>query len=136
MGRVCGNLAVSRALGDFQYKDRTDLPAEAQKITAAPDMTVITRAHEDEFLILCCDGIWDVMTNEQVRDFVIDHLKGGFKAPEICERLMDECLYKNSKDNMSVLLVLFTNAPKAVPGHKVMFWNPGCFTFCLSEAVD
>ena len=30
---------------------------------------------EDEFLILACDGIWDVATCENVRDFVTDHLK-------------------------------------------------------------
>jgi len=36
MKRVDGDLAVSRALGDFQYKDRDDLPAEEQKVTALP----------------------------------------------------------------------------------------------------
>lgn len=119
MGRVCGNLAVSRALGDFQYKDKPDLPADAQKITAAADMTIIERADSDEFLLLCCDGIWDVMSNEQAVEFVTEQLKGGFKAPEICERLLDHCLLKNSKDNMSALLILFPNAPKAVPGYEV-----------------
>jgi hypothetical protein len=33
MGRVCGNLAVSRALGDYEYKDRPELGAEVQKVT-------------------------------------------------------------------------------------------------------
>ena len=75
MGRVNANLAVSRALGDYQYKDRADLPQEAQKITAAADMTVIERAPEDEFLLLCCDGIWDVMSNEEAVDFVTAQLK-------------------------------------------------------------
>jgi serine/threonine protein phosphatase PrpC len=58
MGRVCGNLAVSRALGDFEYKDRKDLPAAQQKITADSDTTIIARVPEDEFLLLACDGIW------------------------------------------------------------------------------
>jgi len=119
MGRVCGNLAVSRALGDFQYKDKPDLPPKDQKITCAADMTVIERSVEDDFLILCCDGIYDVMTNEQVMEFVINHLKGGFKPPEICERLCDHCLMKNSKDNMSVVLVLFPNHTKHEPGFVV-----------------
>lgn len=119
MGRVCGNLAVSRALGDFQYKDNPDMPAQQQKITAAADMTVLTRSQDDECLILCCDGIWDVMTNEQVHEFVSAHLKGGYKVGEICERLMDDCLMKNSKDNMSVLIVLFAGAPKEQAGFVV-----------------
>jgi len=117
MGRVNANLAVSRALGDYQYKDRADLPQEAQKITAAADMTVIERAPEDEFLLLCCDGIWDVMSNEEAVDFVTAQLKGGFKVDEICERLIDRCLVKGSKDNMSVLIILMLAAPKPVPGY-------------------
>jgi len=44
IGRVCGNLAVSRSLGDYTYKDRPDLPAEAQKISAEADMTIIPRS--------------------------------------------------------------------------------------------
>ncbi len=35
---MCGNLAVSRSLGDFQYKDRPDLPAPAQKVSAEADI--------------------------------------------------------------------------------------------------
>ena len=75
MGRVCGNLAVSRSLADFQYKDRADLPATKQKVTAASDMTTIARDASDEFLLLCCDGIWDVMSNEDAVEFVSNHLK-------------------------------------------------------------
>jgi len=124
MGRVCGNLAVSRALGDYQYKDRPDLPQEEQKITAAADMTVIKRAATDEFLLLCCDGIWDVMSNEQAVEFVTEQLKGGFKVEEICERLIDHCLVKGSKDNMSVLILLMPAAPKAVPGYTLESIGP------------
>lgn len=54
----------SRALGDFQYKD-DELPPEDCKVTAAPDTQSIPRSPEgDEFLIVACDGIWDVMSNE------------------------------------------------------------------------
>ena len=43
MGRVCGTLAVSRALGDFFFKDREDLADHEQKITAAPDVIPVKR---------------------------------------------------------------------------------------------
>jgi protein phosphatase 2C family protein 2/3 len=33
--RVNGDLAVSRALGDFSFKDRPDLPPESQKVSTA-----------------------------------------------------------------------------------------------------
>lgn len=54
----------SRALGDFQYKDEA-LPPEECKVTAAPDTKSILRIpSEDEFLIVACDGIWDVMSDQ------------------------------------------------------------------------
>ena len=40
MNRVDGNLALSRAFGDFNYKDNTNLKAEEQAVTAYPDVFV------------------------------------------------------------------------------------------------
>jgi len=119
MSRVCGNLAVSRSLGDYQYKDRNDIPPQNQKICSASDMTTIPRAADDDFLLLCCDGIWDVMSNQQAVDFVIEHLRAGIPAPQICERMLDHCLIKNSKDNMSVNIIVMPGAPKQVEGYTV-----------------
>jgi serine/threonine protein phosphatase PrpC len=38
--RIEGNLNLSRALGDHQYKANTDLPPEKQMITGFPDISV------------------------------------------------------------------------------------------------
>ncbi|CAN0490411.1 unnamed protein product, partial [Scytosiphon promiscuus] len=53
----------SRALGDFQYKD-DHLPVEECKVSPAPETLSVPRSSKDEFLIVACDGIWDVMSNE------------------------------------------------------------------------
>ena len=50
--------------------------------------------------------------------------QAGVVAPVICERLLDHCLNKNSKDNMSVCLVVLPGAPSAIPGYdaaRVLF---------------
>ena len=57
--RVEGDLALSRALGDFRFK-RLDLPAVEQAVTPSADMTTFRRHKHDQFLLLCCDGVWDV----------------------------------------------------------------------------
>jgi serine/threonine protein phosphatase PrpC len=99
-GRVEGDLAVSRGLGDFRFKslatvcagahsntssktsngdsakkeaeDSKDEPSTArvtmspgdQKVSSVPDIIVQTRNPEqDEFIIVACDGIWDVQSN-------------------------------------------------------------------------
>lgn len=51
-----GNLALARALGDFEFKKNLTLPAEKQIITADPDVMEHQLTDEDEFLILACDG--------------------------------------------------------------------------------
>lgn len=56
-GRVNGNLALSRALGDFEFKKKADLPAEKQIVTAFPDVTVHEISPDDEFLVVACDGL-------------------------------------------------------------------------------
>jgi hypothetical protein len=51
-----GNLALSRALGDFEFKKNLSIGPEAQMITANPDVTTHEITEEDEFLVLACDG--------------------------------------------------------------------------------
>ena len=57
--RVDGNLALSRAFGDFQYKDQTKLKAEDQAVTCHPDVKEVKRNAADQYIMLACDGIWD-----------------------------------------------------------------------------
>jgi hypothetical protein len=49
-------LALSRALGDFDFKKNRSLIPEKQIITADPDVIVHDITGEDEFLVIACDG--------------------------------------------------------------------------------
>lgn len=113
-GRVDGGLAVSRALGDFEYKQRTDLAPTQQKVSALPETETVARTDKDDFIVLACDGIWDVMSNAAVVKFVHNRLKRRDSPGDICERLIRRCLELGSRDNMSVLLVLFDHTKPTV----------------------
>lgn len=63
--RVNGDLAVSRALGDFDYKRCPTVSVKDQAVTAFPEMIVEERDKQDQFIILACDGIWDVMSSQE-----------------------------------------------------------------------
>jgi protein phosphatase 2C family protein 2/3 len=65
--RVNGNLALSRALGDYGYKTNTKLQPEEQVVTANPDVEVRKLSNEYEFILIACDGIWDVLTSQVSR---------------------------------------------------------------------
>lgn len=56
-GRVNGNLALSRAIGDFEFKKSAELSPEQQIVTAYPDVTVHEITDDDEFLVIACDGM-------------------------------------------------------------------------------
>lgn len=55
-GRVNGNLALSRAIGDFEFKKSADLSPEHQIVTAYPDVITHEISDDDEFLVIACDG--------------------------------------------------------------------------------
>jgi serine/threonine protein phosphatase PrpC len=108
--RVNGVLALSRAIGDFAFKRRPFVPWEEQAVTSLPDVvaTAIDRS-TDEFIVLACDGIWDVMSSEAVVAFVRTRLLGGAAPRAVAEMLMDACLSTSpfgvGCDNMSVMVI-------------------------------
>lgn len=133
-GRVEGDLAVSRGLGDFRFKNMAVVMATAfsgiqppcalpspehqnpptmkpcdQKVSPIPDIRIHNRNGAlDEFIIVACDGIWDVQTNYEAVKTVADMFKEGeSNIGLMCEEFCDVGLYMGSKDNMTALIVKF-----------------------------
>lgn len=94
--RVNGSLAVSRALGDFDFKEVDWRPQTEQLVSPEPEVYELERTPEDEFLILACDGVWDAIGNEELCAFVRSRLKVCNDLREICAQVIDLCLYKVS----------------------------------------
>lgn len=115
-GRVNGSLNLSRALGDLEYKQVSSLPPEEQMVTANPEIRSLRLTDDDEFLILACDGIWDVLTNDDAVAFVRERLIKGFSPKQICEEACDYCLAEDTGgcgkgcDNMSIVISVFKNS--------------------------
>ena len=106
--RVDGDLAVSRAFGDFSYKSSCNQNDRSlRKVIVTPDFTVYPRdASGDEFLVLACDGIWDVATNQECSEYVQNMLTNGeTDLGYICEDALDLCLKRKSRDNMTMMIV-------------------------------
>ncbi|KAJ0056164.1 hypothetical protein NL108_003453, partial [Boleophthalmus pectinirostris] len=74
-GRVNGGLNLSRAIGDHFYKRNKALPPEEQMISAMPDVKVLTLNEEHDFMVIACDGIWNVLSSQEVVDFVSERMK-------------------------------------------------------------
>jgi len=118
--RVDGNLALSRAFGDFQYKDAKRMGPEHQAVTPFPDVTVRKRIDKkDDYIMLACDGIWDCVTNDQcVEQFSEKYIK-KMKSERrdvsyAVEQLFEDILAPNTDDgigtdNMTAILIMFKN---------------------------
>ncbi|KAJ5872265.1 uncharacterized protein N7529_004618 [Penicillium soppii] len=110
-GRVNGNLALSRAIGDFEFKKSPELSPEQQIVTAYPDVTVHELTNDDEFLVIACDGIWDCQSSQAVVEFVRRGIAAKQPLARICENMMDNCLASNSEtggvgcDNMTMTII-------------------------------
>ncbi|XP_058806893.1 probable protein phosphatase 2C T23F11.1 [Phymastichus coffea] len=121
--RVNGHLALSRALGDFMFKKNDHKKPEEQIVSALPEVQRHEITEDWEFVVLACDGIWDVMSSEEVVNFVRkrfadvaanveDNETPPIDPEEICEQLISHCLAPDALmgtgcDNMTVVLVGF-----------------------------
>lgn len=96
--RVNGSLAVSRALGDFEYKNVLGKGQCEQLVSPEPEVFCVDRdAAADQFMVLACDGIWDVMSNEELCGFVASRLHVTNDLRAITEAVIDTCFHKVSE---------------------------------------
>jgi len=91
---------VSRALGDFEYK--TD---GKHLVTATPDVKSFTLNSNSDFVIVACDGLWDVMSSEESVKFAYQWMNETHNLDIVCERLVHKALERRSMDNITCMIV-------------------------------
>ncbi|KAL3505581.1 hypothetical protein ACH5RR_030963 [Cinchona calisaya] len=105
-GYLNGELSVTRALGDWYMK----LPVgSVSPLTAEPEVQHILLSEDDEFLIIGCDGIWDVMSNQDAVSLVRRELRHHGDPQQCARELVDHALHKDTSDNLTVIVVCFTS---------------------------
>jgi serine/threonine protein phosphatase PrpC len=123
LGRVRGNLALSRAIGDRQYKVPKDFPPDKQQVSCIPDyQTEIVTSND--FLFIACDGIYegDIFSYESIVQYISEKLQHSDDLAQITSDILDECVARGSKDNMSAMLIQFkdgtsyNNEDQYIPG--------------------
>ncbi|KAB5558462.1 phosphatase 2C-like domain-containing protein [Coniochaeta sp. 2T2.1] len=93
--RVNGVLAVTRALGDTYMKDL---------VTGHPYTTeTVIQPEFDEFIIIACDGLWDVCSDQEA----VDLIRTVSEPVTAAKMLVDHALARFSTDNLSCMVVRF-----------------------------
>ena len=120
-GYLNGYLSVTRALGDWDLKFPL---GSASPLIAEPDVQVFTLTEEDEFLIIGCDGIWDVMSSQQAVSFVRRGLRRHDDPQQCARELVKEALRLNTSDNLTVIVICLSSVERIVescPPHRRRF---------------
>ncbi|XP_071543855.1 uncharacterized protein [Panulirus ornatus] len=95
--RVLGQLAVSRAIGDREYKPYVSSECDIKSLEIEGD---------EDFLILACDGLWDTLSPEAAVNVVyayLTHNDGDTDGVGRC--LVEAARNTGSEDNITAVVV-------------------------------
>lgn len=119
MGRVAGNLELSRALGDMEFKPY---------VSPRPYYSeIILDAETDEFIIIACDGVWDVCSDQAAVDLIRD----VENTKEASQKIVRTSLLNGSMDNISCLVVRLRPPPTNINQKSLHTYtdDTGIYTF-------
>lgn len=92
---------------------------------AYPDVEIHDVDETWDFVLLASDGIWDVLSNDEVVKLCLKKMEKGLQPEQICEEIMTECLSPDllmtGTDNMTIVLICFL--------HNKSYWE-----FCKRAA--
>ena len=121
--RVNGDLGVSRAFGDPEFKEPLQSSPQAywswpkghsKKFTGSlvvcePDVCTHNLSPEDDFIILACDGLWDVLTPREAVEKVTGYFEEkGMDETKASRKLLNLATRLGSTDNISIIIVRLT----------------------------
>ncbi len=93
--RVMGLLAMSRALGDAELKPL---------VTCEPRITAGLLGRENDYAVVACDGVWDVLSPEAVMDIV----RHSGNVQKGADAVRDAARQQGSSDNVTVIVLDLT----------------------------
>ncbi|KAE9609985.1 hypothetical protein Lal_00006559 [Lupinus albus] len=110
-GYLNGYLSVTRALGDWDLKFPL---GDASPLIADPDVQMVTLTEEDEFLIIGCDGIWDVMSSQYAVSLARRRLRRHDDPQQCARELVKEALRLNTSDNLTVIVICLSTVESII----------------------
>ncbi len=100
------DLSVSRAFGDFDAEPF---------LTNMPDIFRYRLDKNDKFIIFACDGLWDVLENQDVVNFILNECYDKNlstrinKNINIAKKLAEHALQLGSTDNLTIIVYFLHN---------------------------
>ena len=95
--RVMGQLVLSRCLGDLYCKK--------YGVINTPDISANKIDKNIKYVVIASDGVWDVVNENEI----LNLSKKQKNAEEFCKELVKLSIEKNTKDNVSCIVISFVN---------------------------
>lgn len=97
------DLSVSRVFGD---------KSSEKYVSSDPDLFTYFLTEKDKFIIMACDGLWDVCSSQDAVNFVLNNcydidMKRINKNMNIARTLAEHAITIGSSDNVTVIIVFF-----------------------------
>ena len=92
-GRIYGQLMLSRCFGDWSIKE--------YGVIVLPHVARIELTSDDLYLILATDGVWDVLSD----DDIVKLTQINSNSLGICKNIVIESLNRESEDNISCFVI-------------------------------
>jgi len=89
----------------FFFKHKDYVKDKPSVLIAEPSLKEIPLEEEDQFLVLACDGLFDVMVHQEVVDFVLERFERNLDTTQSSKELVEAAYEKGSTDNITVLIV-------------------------------
>lgn len=105
-----GRLSVSRTFGDVEAKE-PKFGGMKGVVAAIPDITEIDIDNDTNFICIGCDGIFDVLENDEILEcarIVLRQFKNediNIKCKEIANMILKASMAKDSFDNVSCIII-------------------------------
>ena len=102
ISRGGSSLSVSRSFGDFDT---------VPYITHKPDIFRYALDTKDKFIVMACDGLWDVLKNDEVANFILTNCYDNTlnnrinQQVNVAEKLAAYALDKGSTDNITIIVI-------------------------------
>ena len=114
--RVNGELMLTRSFGDFGFKHKgnnntpkkndDELSRFRKGVICEPFVTQIEidQSINNQFLFLASDGVWDVISEEDLQQLI----KVNNDTQYLSSIIIEKALFKNAWDNLSIFVVKLT----------------------------
>ncbi|ESL07414.1 protein phosphatase 2C [Trypanosoma rangeli SC58] len=99
------SLGITRAIGDAGFKLDEYTDGKPSGIIADAETQTTKLTDRDEFLVIGCDGLWDVMSYDRVVQFCSQLAAEGVPPQDITDRLCQEALQQGSTDNVTCVYI-------------------------------